>query len=104
MNCRPAKAPVELSHAGLRGGAVSVQTRTVDCDAPKRVLVRLRAIALGSAALRERGRIFVAIGSTLSHAELVVRTPNGRLLAYAEVDRTGRTLQFTAPRGCVREQ
>jgi len=101
--CRPARARVELSRAGLRGGAVPVQTRTVDCDAPKRVLVRLRAIALGSAALRERGRIFVATGSTLSHAELVVRTPNGRLLAYAEVDRTGRTLQFTAPRGCVRE-
>jgi hypothetical protein len=102
--CRPSTARVELSRAGLRGGAVPIQTRTVDCDTPKRVLVRLRAMALGNAALRERGRIFVATGSTLSHAEFVVRTPNGRLLAYAEVDRTGRTLQFTAPRGCVREQ
>ena len=102
--CRPSTARVGLSRAGLHGGAVPEETLTVDCDTPKRVLIRVRATAVGSAALRERGRIFAATGSTLSHAALVVRTPNGRLLAYAEVDRTGRTLQFTAPRGCVREQ
>jgi hypothetical protein len=82
---------------------VPVEARSIDCDAPKRVLVRLRATALGSAALRERGRIFLATGTTLSRAELVVRTPNGKLLAYAEVDQSGRSRQYTAPRGCVRE-
>ena len=101
--CRPATARVELSRAGLRGGAVPVETRTVDCDTAKRVLIRVRATALGSAALRERGRIFVATGTTLSRAQLVVRTPNGKLLSYAEVDQTGRSRQYTAPRGCVRE-
>jgi hypothetical protein len=101
--CRPATARVELSRAGLSGGAVPEETRTVDCDTPKRVLIRLRATALGSAALRERGRIFAATGTTLSRAELVVRTPSGKLLAYAAVDQSGRSQQFTAPRGCVRE-
>jgi hypothetical protein len=101
--CRPSTARVALTSAGLRGGAVPVEARSIDCDAPKRVLVRLRATALGSAALRERGRIFLATGTTLSRAELVVRTPNGKLLAYAEVDQSGRSRQYTAPRGCVRE-
>jgi hypothetical protein len=101
--CRPATTRVELSRAGLRGGAVPVEARAVDCDAPRRVLIRLRATALGSAALRERGRIFVATGTTLSRAELVVRTPSGKLLAYAAVDQSGRSRQYTAPRGCVRE-
>ena len=102
--CRPATARVELSRSGLRGGAVPVETRTVDCDTAKRVLIRLRATALGSAALRERGRIFVATGTTLSRAQLVVRTPSGKLLSYAEVDQSGRSRQYTAPDGCVRER
>jgi hypothetical protein len=101
--CRPTSARVDVSRAGLRGGNVHAGTRTIDCDAPKSVLVRLRATALGSGSLRERGRIFVATGATLSRAELVVRTPNGRLLAYAAVDQSGRSRQYTASRGCVRE-
>ena len=101
--CRPTTARVDLSRAGLRGGALGVATRTVDCDTRKRVLIRVRATTLGSAALRERGRIFVATGTTLSRAQLVVRTPSGKLLAYAEVDQTGRSRQYTASRGCVRE-
>jgi hypothetical protein len=101
--CRPVTARVELSRVGLRGGAAPVGARAVDCDAPKRVLIRLRATALGSAALRERGRIFVATGTTLSRAELAIGTPSGKLLAYAAVDQAGRSRQYTAPRGCVRE-
>ena len=101
--CRPVTARVELSRAGLRGGDVRAETHAFDCDAPKRVLIRLRATALGSASLQERGRIFVATGATISGAELAVRTPSGKLLAYAAVDQSGRSRQFTAPRACVRE-
>jgi hypothetical protein len=101
--CRPATARVELSRNGLQGGQVGVETRTVDCDVQKRVLVRLRATARGSAALHQRGRIFLATSTTITHAELAVRTPSGRLLAYAVVDQSGSSRQFTAPRGCVRE-
>jgi hypothetical protein len=101
--CRPSSRRVELSRAGLRGGGVRLQTRAVDCDAPKRVLVHVRATAVGSAALRERGRIFLATGATITRAELAVRTPNGKLLAYAAVDHSGRSRQYTAPKGCVPE-
>jgi hypothetical protein len=101
--CRPSSARVELSRAGLRGGGVRSEVSSFDCSTQKRVLIRIRATALGSAALRERGRIFVATGTTLSRAELAVRTPNGKLLAYASVDQSGRSRQFTASRGCVRE-
>ena len=101
--CSPAKAHVELTRARLRGGAMQVETRAIDCDAPRRVFVRVRATALGSASLRERGRIFVATGTTLSRAELAVRTPGGKLLAYAAVDQTGRSRLYTAPQGCARE-
>ena len=102
--CRPTSAKVALSRAGLRGGAVGAQTRTIDCDAPKRVLLRIRAAASGSASLRERGRIFLATGAPLTQAEIVVRTPAGKLLAYAAVDDKGRARQYAAQRGCVRER
>lgn len=101
--CRPTTARVELSRTGLRGGGVQSQVSSFECSVRKRVLVRLRATAIGSAALRERGRIFVATGSTLARAELAVRTPSGKPLAYAVVDQSGRSRQFTAPRECVRE-
>ena len=99
--CRPAKAPVALSRVGLRGGTVQRATRTVECDA-KRVLVRLRATTVGSAALHERGRIFVATSSPVVRAELAVRTPAGKLLAYAAVDESGTSKLFTA-KGCRQE-
>lgn len=102
--CRPATERVALSRAGLRGGDVGRQARTVDCDAPRRVLVRLRATAAGSAALRERGRIFVATSTPIVRAELAVRTPAGKLLVYATVDQSGRARQYVAARGCEVER
>jgi len=102
--CRPATERVALSRAGLRGGDVGRQARTVDCDAPRRVLVRLRATAAGSAALRERGRIFVATSTPIVRAELAVRSPAGKLLVYATVDQSGRARQYVAARGCEVER
>lgn len=102
--CRPSAARVELSHAHLRGGAAGVQTRTYDCDVARRVLVRIRATTLVPAPLRERGRIFLATSAPVQRAELAVRTPAGKLLAYAAVDRSGRSQQYATQRGCVLEQ
>ena len=102
--CRPATERVGLSRAGLRGGDVGRQARTVDCDAPRRVIVRLRATAAGNAALRERGRIFVATSTPIVRAELAVRTPAGKLLVYATVDQSGRARQYVAARGCEVER
>jgi hypothetical protein len=101
--CRPSTARVELSHTGLRGGAAGTQIRTFECDLGRRVLVRLRATTLVSAPLRERGRIFLATSTPIRRAELAVRTPAGKLLAYAAVDRSGRSQQYASLR-CVLEQ
>ena len=100
--CRSSNAPVKLSRTGLRGGNVQLATRTVECDAPKRVLLRLRATAVGSAALHERGRIFAATSSVMVRAELAVRTPAGKQLAYAAVDESGTSRLFFA-KGCTQE-
>lgn len=102
--CQPSTARVELSQARLRGGAAGVQTRTYDCDVARRVLVRIRATTLDPAPLRERGRIFLATSAPVQRAELAVRTPAGNLLAYAAVNRSGRSQQYAAQRVCVLEQ
>ena len=101
--CRPTTARVALSRDGLRGGATGADIRAFDCDAAQRVFVRIRATTRVSASLRERGRIFVATSAPIQRAELVVRTPAGKLLTYAAVDQSGRSQLHTAKRGCVLE-
>jgi hypothetical protein len=101
--CRPSTARVALSREGLRGGETSVDTRAFDCNAARRVLVRIRATALATVSLHERGRIFLATSTPIQRAELVVRTPVGKLLAYARVHQSGRSRLYTARRGCVLE-
>ncbi len=99
--CRPTTARLALSSPDLRGGGV---TRTVafDCEAPKSVLVRIRATVQGTSALRERARLFVATNAPAREAKLAVRTPAGKLLAYANVSDSGKAHLFTA-KGCTRE-
>jgi hypothetical protein len=98
--CRPTSARVALSRAGLRGGLAPRATQTVECGVSRQVLIRVRATALGSAELRDRGRTFAATGSTLTRAELAVRTPDGRRLAYATVDRGGRSWLYRDAKRC----
>jgi hypothetical protein len=97
--CKPSRARVALTSAGLRGGAVSPNLRAIDCAAPKRVLVRIRATVQGTDALRERARIFVATNAPASEAKLAVRTPAGKPLTYADVAQSGKTRLFV-PKGC----
>lgn len=99
--CRRTSAKVAFGRAGLRGGTAPRTALDVDCPAPRRLLVRLRATVEGASALRERARIFLATNAPASKAELVVRTPAGKLLSYASVDRSGRAQLFTA-KGCAR--
>lgn len=98
--CHPSSAKVALSSTGLRGGAVSAEWARVDCDVPRRVIVRIRATVDGSSTLRERARIFVATNAPAREAKLAVRTPKGKLLMYADTRQSGQTRLFTA-RGCT---
>jgi len=97
--CKPSRAKVALTSAGLRGGAVSPNLLAIDCAAPKRVLVRIRATVQGTDALRERARIFVATNAPASEAKMAVRTPAGKPLTYADVVQSGKTRLFV-PKGC----
>jgi hypothetical protein len=102
--CRRSTERVGLTSDGLRGGGVGTKTRSVDCAAPRKVLVRVRAITGARLVLRPRARVFAATDARIRQARLAVRTPSGKLLASAVVDQTGHSRQYTAPRGCVAEQ
>jgi hypothetical protein len=97
--CRPSKAAVPLTSSGLRGGAVRKGV-FVDCPAPRRLLIRIRATVEGSTALRDRARIFHATNAPAREAKLAVRTPAGKPVSYAEVVQSGQTRIFTG-KGCV---
>ena len=98
--CRPSKAAVPLTSAGLRGGAMR-EGVFIECPAPSRLLIRFRATVQGSTALRDRARIFLATNAAAREAKLAVRTPAGKPLAYAEVLQSGQTRLFTG-KGCAR--
>ena len=98
--CDPVGARVPLSSAGLRGGAVGLRTEAFDCDVARRLLVRVRASVSGSAALRERAQLFLAANAPARDAKLVVSTPAGSPLVYADVSDSGKARLFTA-RSCV---
>ena len=98
--CRRSTASVPLTAKNLRAAALGAATRTVECDAPKRVFIRLRATTVGTASLRDRGRVFSATSAPIVRAELAVRTLAGKPIAYATVDQSGRARQYVAARGC----
>lgn len=100
--CRLSTEKVRLAPAGLRGGAVASGSTSLDCDAPRRVLVRFRATVRANAVLDERARIFLATSEPVRNAKLAVRTPGGKLLAYAEVVESGKARLFTA-KACAPE-
>jgi hypothetical protein len=98
MQCNPADGRVPLSSAGLRGGVVGSRTEAFYCDAPRRILVRFRAIVRSSTALRTRARLFLATNAPATSAQLAVRTPTGKQLVYATVSETEKAELFTADR------
>ena len=100
--CRPSRAAVLLTSAGLRGGTLGRDSAFIDCPSPKRLLIRFRATVEGSSALRDRALIFSATNAPVREAKLAVRAPSGKALAYADVAQSGKTRLFTA-KECARE-
>lgn len=96
--CRPSSKRVPFTRTGLTGGPASQLGEELDCVAPRRVLMRMRAIA-GSAALKQY-RQFVRTTEPVREARLAVRTEAGKPLVYAEVFDSGKARLFTA-RGCA---
>jgi hypothetical protein len=100
--CKRTSASVPLRTSGLRGGPVGADGKVFDCIGPRRVVVRVRAVTTSAATLSKRGEMLVATSATVRRAELAVRTPSGKLLAYADVDESGKSRIFTAS-ACGRE-
>jgi hypothetical protein len=98
--CNPTKASVPLTSSGLRGGPAAPLGDEITCDAPRRVLVRVRAVLASKASLH--GDEFESVHVPAREAQLAARTPAGKPLSYATVSESGKARLFTA-KGCVRE-
>jgi hypothetical protein len=98
--CRPAES-APLQRTGLRSQAVGRLGAELVCEAPRRVLVRVRAV-LSSSGRLSTGQDFHFTHAPVREATLTVRTLSGKPLAYATVSQTGKATLLTA-KGCVAE-
>jgi hypothetical protein len=99
--CRSTAKHVPLTFRGLRGDPASPFGDEIDCVAPRRVLVRVRAVLESPAAPGLR-RSYLRTSVPTREASLAVRTERGRLLVYAAVSANGKAHVFTA-KGCIPE-
>ncbi len=94
--CRTSPQRVPLSRKGLSGGAVGPFDDRWDCDPGRRVVVRVRAVVRSKTKLSSfRG--FLRTTEPVRSAKLVVATPSGKTLAYAEVLESGKSRLYVAP-------
>lgn len=98
--CNPTRAALPFSRKGLRGGAAAALGSELGCAAPRRILVRIRAVLASRGALH--GREFETVHVPVVEAKLAARTPAGKPLSYATVSQSGKATLFTA-KGCVPE-
>jgi hypothetical protein len=99
--CRQAATPVPLTPAGLKGVVASRLGEKVECFAPQRVLVHIRAVLRSKGTFR-RGPDYQSLHVPAREAKLAVRTLTGKPLVYADVAESGRARLFTA-KGCTSE-
>jgi hypothetical protein len=93
--CTRSRARVRLTAKGLEGGRAGPLGVEYDCEAPRRVLVRVRA-TLRRRAPVYRDRHFVKTKANLKNAYLAIRTRSGKPLAFAAVFESGKARLFTA--------
>ena len=98
--CRAAKR-IPLGTAGLRGGAADQLGDAYDCQVPRRVVVRVRAILQAPGTLRPHDA-FLLTTAPVTEARIGVRTQSGRPLAYVSTTQSGRSTIFTG-KGCLPE-
>jgi hypothetical protein len=99
--CRASTAPVSLSPSRPQGGSVGVFGDSYDCPAPRRVLVRVRAVLQAASGLHSTSGFLRTI-TPADEATLALRAESGKPLVYAQVVASGRARLFTAG-NCVPE-
>jgi hypothetical protein len=105
--CANTRLRVPLSSKGLKGGRARERTR-YECDAPGKVLVRVRAIFKRPTVFRvdPRAPDFESANGRITVAYLAVTTLRGRKpIVFGSVhDSGGRARLFVARTGCAREE
>jgi hypothetical protein len=100
--CKSARATVRLSSRGLgRGGEASVFGEDVTCPTPGKVVIRVRATFLEPARLvLSDKKDYFSADARIKRAQIAVRTPDGKPIAFGEVLDSGKATLWTAGR-CV---
>jgi hypothetical protein len=95
---------VSLKAGKLRGAAPGPFGRSFDCEAPRRVYLRLRAVFFEPAALgesREPGYRTLFAQGQISEAAVAIRTPSGNPLVFATF--SGAKARLFTARSCVED-
>lgn len=103
--CRSSRVAVPLVRGNLVGGVVARTIEAVDCQTPRRVLVRVRAEFRARTTLRRHTRYgypMLTARGVVTSGSLAARTPSGAPLVFARLLPTGRVQVFTAiPVRCI---
>ncbi len=95
-HCRTSPKRIPFSRKGLGGGAVGPFEDRWDCQPGRRVVVRVRAVVAAKSPLTTY-RGFLRTTVPVKSAKLVVATPGGKTLSYAEVFESGKSRIFVSP-------
>ncbi len=100
--CKPTRVRVAFSQRGLGvGGDASVFGEDLTCVTPRSVVIRVRAAFFGAAKLvPNEKKDYLSADARIKKAQIAVRTPSGKAIAYGEVFDSGKARLFTA-RSCV---
>jgi hypothetical protein len=102
--CGPTASQVALSAGKLRSAAPGQSTHSFDCEAPHRVLVRIRAVFREPVKLQSSrgfyGYPLLSAQGEVREAAVAIRTRGGRPLAFGRFSESGNARLFAA-RGCI---
>jgi hypothetical protein len=102
--CTGSGALVSLNAGKLRGAAPGPFGRSFDCEAPRRVYLRIRAVFFEPASLvdnRELGYRRLLAEGQISEAAVAIRTPSGKPLVFASF--SGAKARLFTARSCIED-
>jgi hypothetical protein len=101
-HCRQTAERIALTRRGLDGGPFSQFFTEYDCDTPRRVLIRVRAVFHGRSALAPRGSLLAASGNVQTASLAVATFPQRKPVVLASVSPKGGRMLLASSR-CVKD-